>query len=51
MILSLWRDIRENYRTAVQAWVKGDIGLAILMLRIAIKNTQTLIIYFEKTQR
>ena len=49
MILSLWRDIRENYRAAVQAWVGGDIGLTIFLLKLAIRHTQTLIIYFEKT--
>jgi len=48
MILTLWRDIREACHDAVRAWASNDTEMAILLLRLAIKRTETLIAYLEK---
>jgi hypothetical protein len=48
MIVRLWKDVREAYFDAVRKWVSHDDEAAILLLRSAIKRTETLIVALEK---
>jgi len=48
MIVILWKDVREAYYDAVRKWVSHDTETAVLLLRLAIKRTETLIAYLEK---
>jgi hypothetical protein len=48
MILTLWKNTREAYHGAIEAWIAEDYSGAILLLRSAIKYSETLIIYLEK---
>lgn len=46
--IELWRGTREAFYDAVQLWVKGDRAGAALLLRLAIKRTEILIVWLEK---
>lgn len=42
--------MREAYFDAVRKWIAGDVDTAIFLLRLAIKQTETLISALEKEE-
>ena len=48
MIVHLWKDVREAHYDAVRKWVDYDPTTAILLLRLSIKRTETLILALER---
>lgn len=48
MIMNFWRDVREAYHDAVKQWVAGNKEGTILLLRLAIRRTETLISVLER---
>ena len=48
MIVSLWRDIREAHHDAFRKWVAQNDETTILLLRLAIKRTEILIVALER---